>query len=303
MKILVTGGAGFIGSHLVDRLILEGHKVVIVDRKTKKERRFDNKKAKYFTLEIGDETLSEVFIKGKFDAVCHLAAQISVVESVKDPVFDAQTNIVDAIFLLEEAKKNNVKKFVFISSGGAIYGERLDLPTSEIMDATPISPYGIAKQSFENYLFGAKDLQGSILRFANIYGPRQMPDGEAGVISIFLDKIFNNQTATIFGDGSATRDYVFVEDAVDGIYRALMSDFHGTANIGTGQETSVLELWNALKNVHDGDVLVEHKESRPGEISRSSLSARHAKDVLGWEPKVKIEDGLLKTYKWFKENK
>lgn len=304
MKVLVTGGAGFIGSHLVDALVAGGHQVVVIDHHQKDKLRFPNPEAKIYKLSFRSPELADVFAKEKPDAVCHLAAQISVTRSVADPMMDAMTNIVGAVGILDLAKKFGCKKFVFASSGGAIYGDHPERPTPEKYDTTPISPYGIGKQSFEYYLdlyreqFG---LQTVALRFSNVYGPRQMSAGEAGVIAIFLERLRTGVPAIIFGDGSTTRDYLFVRDAVRAFVKALTSDFVGTVNIATSAETSVLELWELLKDIHGREHELEFHPTRPGEVLRSVLSAKTAHSVLDWQPTTALHGGLKETYDWYME--
>ncbi|MBT4857178.1 NAD-dependent epimerase/dehydratase family protein [Candidatus Uhrbacteria bacterium] len=306
MKVLVTGGAGFIGSHLVDRLIDDGHEVIVIDHHKREKRRFPNAAATTHKVGFADEAAMEaVFKKEKPDAVCHLAAQISVTKSIEDPVADAQTNIVDAIALLDMARRHGCNKIVFSSSGGAIYGDHGIHPTPEIMNAQPISPYGIGKQAMEHYLelySKAHGMQGVSLRFANIYGPRQqLSGGEGGVVPIFLDKILSGDPVTIFGDGSMTRDYLFVHDAVDAFVRALESDVSAAVNVSTGREVSVLELWNMVQDVHGKKQEPNFAPFRTGEVQHSVLAPNSAKDILGWEPMTTFEEGLAKTYKWFRD--
>lgn len=304
MKILVTGGAGFIGSHLVDALVAQGHQVVVVDHHQKDKLRFPNTEAKIYKLSFQSPELADVFAKEKPDAVCHLAAQISVTRSVANPMMDAMTNIVSAVGVLDLAKKFGCKKFVFASSGGAIYGDHPERPTPEKYDTMPISPYGIGKQSFEYYLdfyrvqFG---MQTIALRFSNVYGPRQMFAGEAAVIAIFLERLRTGVPAIIFGDGRTTRDYLFVRDAVQAFVKALTSDFAGTVNVATGVETSVLELWELLKDIHGHEHKLEFQPIRPGEVLRSVLSAKTAHGVLDWRPNTVLHDGLKETYNWYME--
>ena len=302
MKILVTGGAGFIGSHLADALIAAGHEVVIVDHHKKDKPRFPNEKATVYKISFHSPELEEVFRTEKPDAVCHLAAQISVTHSVANPIADAQTNIVSSVHVLDLARKYGVKKFVFASSGGAIYGDHPERPTPEKHDAQPISPYGVAKQAFEHYLDLYREQHGFAtvaLRFSNVYGPRQMALGEASVIAIFLERLRTGRPATIFGDGSATRDYLFVGDAVRAFVKALTSDFVGTVNIATAKETSVLELWNTLRTIHGKEHPLDFFPFRPGEVERSVLSPAWAKEVLDWEPQTSLEAGLKETYEWY----
>ncbi len=302
MKVLITGGAGFIGSHLVDALVASGHEAIVVDHHLKDKLRFPNPQAKIYKLSFQSPELADVFAAEKPDAVCHLAAQISVTRSVVDPVLDATTNIVSAINVLDLAKQFGCKKFVFASSGGAIYGDHPERPTPEKYDTKPISPYGIGKQAFEYYLdlyrehFGLPTVA---LRFSNVYGPRQMSAGEASVIAIFLERLRTGNIATIFGDGSTTRDYLFVGDAVDAFVKALTNDFVGTINIATGEETSVLELWELLKDIHGGEHELEFQPFRAGEVQRSVLSAATAHQAIGWRPRMALRDGLKETYDWY----
>lgn len=305
MKIVVTGGAGFVGSHLVDRLALEGHEVVVVDHHKRDKLRFPNSEARVIKTHFGDPKIVDLFLAEKPDAVFHLAAQISVTHSVVDPVMDAQINIIDALQLLQAAKDAGTKKFIFASSGGAIYGDEDIVPTPELPNAQPISPYGVHKQTFEHYLQSmSRDsaISPIVLRFANIYGPRQqLSGGEGGVIPRFLEKILTNDTAIIFGDGSATRDYVFVDDAVDAFLLALQTDVPFPVNIATEKETSLLELWDLLARIHGEDVKKQHLPERKGEIMRSCLNASLGREILLWKPKTSLEQGLQQTYDWFKK--
>ena len=305
MTILVTGGAGFVGSHLVDRLISLGHRVIVVDHHQSNKQRFTHPEAVVYKMAIGDPSLAQVFEEEQPDVVFHLAAQISVTRSIDDPAYDAQRNIVDGLNILELAAATGVKRFIFASSGGAIYGDHPQRPTPEDMNAFPLSPYGIAKQSFEHYLRHYSEhrgVSGLALRFANIYGPRQQEvGGYAGVMPVFISRLLSDKPVTIFGDGSSTRDYVFVDDAVDAFVAAMNSDETGVMNISTGQEVSVLDLWHALRDIHGEEHEAEHAPARPGEVQRSHLSADKAKERLGWKAKTAIKDGLQKTYEWFKK--
>lgn len=299
MKIVVTGGAGFIGSHVVDRFINEGHEVIVIDHYRRDKKRFENPKAKIYKLRFSDPKLRSVFEIEKPEVICHLAAQISVTESVKNPVEDAKTNIADSIALLKLAEDFKIEKFIFASSGGGIYAGYPEMPTPIVMDAKPLSPYGIGKQSFEYYLLAGK-VPHVILRLANVYGPRQMSEGEAGVISIFIERILKSEPVKIFGDGSATRDYVYVTDIVDAFYKSAMSDFTGIVNIGTGVETSVNKLWELISAQHGGGEM-NYEEARPGEVDRSVIDASETKAAINWEPTIEIEEGIKKTYEWFSE--
>ena len=297
MKVVVTGGAGFIGSHLVDRLVEDGHHVVVIDHYAEDRQRFENAAVTVYKIGIGDAEVNEVFAKEQPDAVFHLAAQISVTVSVADPVSDAQTNIIDALRLLQVAKTSGVKRIVFSSSGGGIYAGYPVIPTPLVFDASPTSPYGIAKMLFEDYL-AISGIPFVALRLANVYGPRQMPDGEAGVIAIMCDRLISGKPMTIFGDGSATRDYLYVGDVVNAFMRALVSEATGIVNIGTGVETSVNAVWKTVCNIHGMQVDAQYAPVRLGEVMRSAIDASSSARI-GWKPTVTIEEGLKKTYDWF----
>lgn len=306
MKILVTGGAGFIGSHLVDAIIARGDEAIVIDHHRKAKRRFPNPEAKVFEMAFGDPSVKDILLTERPDAICHLAAQISVPASVEDPVFDAQMNILDSLMLLEGAKEAGVKKFVFAQSGGAIYGDHKILPTPELYDSRPISPYGVSKFALERYLESYNHLYGlpyASLRLANVYGPRQMMsgEGEGGVIAIFLSRLLSGEGVTINGDGGATRDFVFVHDVVDAFLRAVDSDFVGEVNISTGEETSILELWETLQSMHKQESPMTFGPERTGDIRRSVLDGRFAEKAIGWKAKTSLEEGLRQTYNWFKD--
>lgn len=303
MKYLVTGGLGFIGSHLVDRLIERGDEVLILDHHKKEKKRFVNNRAQLEKIRFDNPRVEELFATFQPDIVFHLAAQISVPASVEDPLHDARTNILASLHLLELAKKYGCKKFVFAQSGGAIYGDNALLPTPEHAQQQPISPYGVSKFAFEKYLESYFALHGvpyTSLRLANIYGPRQMMngEGEGGVIAIFTTKLLRHEGVTINGDGSATRDFVFVDDVVDAFLKAATSDYVGAVNISTGKETSVLQLWEILNDIHASEITHDLGPEREGDIHRSVLSPDLAKEAIGWEAKTSIEEGLRKTYEW-----
>ena len=305
MKVLVTGGAGFIGSHVVDALIARGDQVVIVDRQLSQRKRFTNPKATVYKINLGDEEFNEVFLKEKPDAVCHLAAHISVPGSVADPIHDAMENIIHPLKFLKYSKDVGCKKIVFASSGGAIYGDHPVLPTPEVFDSLPISPYGVSKQAFERFLAGFHKTDGlayTSLRFSNIYGPRQalLGGGEGGVVPVFITQVLKGEDVEIFGDGTATRDYLYVLDATDAFLKALDSDFVGSVNISTGKEVSLTRFTDLLKGLH-GDFNVRVGDERPGDIKRSALLPNRAKEAIGWSASTTFEEGLTKTYTWFKE--
>ncbi len=305
MKVLVTGGAGFIGSHLVDALITRGHQVIVVDHHQREKLRYPNPAATVHKVDFRHSAVDEILQAERPDAVCHLAAQISVTRSIANPVHDAQKNIIDSLHLLDTARRAGVTRFVFSSSGGAIYGDHHERPTPLVHDTMPNTPYGVGKQMFEQYLaqyWQQHGLSYTSLRFANVYGPRQQAGrgGEEGnVISIFLSRLISGEPIVIFGDGAASRDYVYVDDAVDAFLRALDSTYVGPVNVGTGRETSVRMLYDALMDIHGGGHPLVHAPYRHGETLRSALAYDSAKAHLDWEPTTAFTDGLQKTYAWF----
>lgn len=305
-SILVTGGAGFIGSHLVDALIEQGHHVFIFDNLVTGQKQNINDKAKFIEIDIQDQKIEDLFKENNFDYVFHLAAQINVRKSVEDPIEDAQANILGSLNLLEICRKYGVKKVVFSSTGGALYGDADILPTPETYPAKPISPYGIAKLTIENYLHYYKtihDLNYTVLRYANVYGPRQNSLAEAGVVSIFITKILNNQQPVINGDGLQTRDYVFVQDVVNANLAALKNQKTATYNIATAKQTDVNQIYKLIgNNFTDQEIKEEHGPGLAGEQKTSCLDISLAKEDLDWQPNVGLEEGITKTVLWFKRN-
>ncbi len=304
MKILVTGGAGFIGSHIVDAFINEGHSVVIVDDLSTGREQNINPKAKFIKLDITDEKLSNLFEQEKFDVVDHHAAQMDVRKSVKDPAFDARTNIIGTINLLQNSIKTGVKRFIFASTGGAVYGEQKYFPADEEHPTLPVSPYGISKLSVEKYLFFYNvqyNFNYTILRYANIYGPRQNPEGEAGVVAIFTNKLLKNEQPVINGDGKQTRDYVFVGDVVKANLLALNDKATDIFNVGTGLETDVNKLFNYLNKITGKNREEQHGPAAPGEQLRSVITSEKMLKKFNWKPDSKLEDGLQKTVEYFKK--
>ena len=306
MKVLVTGGAGFIGSNVADGLLEKNYEVVIVDDLSNGRKENVPEEAKFYKCDIRDKKLCSIFKEEKPDIVIHNAAQLSVRISVEDPLMDADINIMGGLNVVNACHTCNINKIIFASSGGTVYGEQKYFPADEKHPTYPISPYGVAKLTTENYLYyfyktyGLKYIS---LRYANIYGPRQDPYGEAGVVAIFSSKILEGKNPTINGDGLQTRDYVYVGDVVDINLKAIESGFTGPLNVGTGRETTVVELFNILKEVSGKDDIEEiHGPPKEGEQRRSQLSYKLAKKALGWQPKVSIEEGLKLTYDWFKEN-
>lgn len=301
MKVLVTGGSGFIGSHLVDGLVHAGHDVMVIDHHKRDRKRFLHDAARYYKMSFASEEASEVLASERPDAVCHLAAQISVTRSVAQPLLDAEQNIVDSIRLLENVRRNGCGHFLFASSGGAIYGDHPKRPTPVIHGAKPISPYGVSKQAFEHYLDGVSDLRTAVLRMSNVYGPRQSAKGEASVIAIFIDRLLRGEPVRIYGDGTSTRDYLFVEDAVRAFIAALESPESGIFNVSSGVETDLVSLWETLRDVHGQPHPMKHAEARPGEVQRSVLDPSSAHEAFAWAASTSLERGLERTYEWFQE--
>lgn len=309
MRILVTGGAGFIGSHTVDALIKAGAgDVAILDDLSAGKRQQVNPKARLHQVDLRDASaVREVVARERPEAIYHMAAQMDVRRSVADPAFDAQVNIVGFLNLIEAAREHGLKRVVFSSTGGAIYGEQDTFPADEEHPRRPVSPYGIAKLSTEGYLFfyGVQyGIDYLALRYGNVYGPRQDPHGEAGVVAIFSGKILDGKPCTIYGDGSQTRDYVFVGDVVRANVAALNAKASGIAiNIGTGIETSVNDLYSNLASIADFPTAAEHGPARPGEQKRSVISPARAEKELGWRPATALRDGLAETFKYFKAHR
>jgi UDP-glucose 4-epimerase len=306
MNILVTGGAGFIGSHLVDALQKDSHQVTVLDNLSSGLTKNITPQTAFIEGDICNAALvAKVFKENSFDAVFHLAAQIDVRASVADPLHDADINIVGSLHLIQSAAQSGVKKFIFSSSGGAIYGDTEMRPTPETHSENPLSPYGIGKLTIDKYLafyeaqFGMQTVS---LRYANVYGPRQNPHGEAGVVAIFLQKMLAGINPIINGDGEQTRDYVFVKDVAQANILALTSEKSGVYNIGTGVETSVNALFTLLNKNFGDRFTEEHGESKPGEQKTSSLNAIKAQQELSWQSTLPLEEGLKQTYEWFKND-
>lgn len=304
MKILVTGGAGFIGSHIVDTYIALGHKVIVLDNLSTGKIEFVNKRAKFYKCDIKDKNEIENIIKReKPEIINHHAAQISVRNSVANPVFDAQVNILGFINLLESGRKNGVKKVIFASSGGVVFGEAKVIPTPEnYKEGLPLSPYGITKLASEYYLnfyWITYKIPYIALRYGNIYGPRQNPHGEAGVVAIFSLKMLQGEKPTINGDGKQTRDYVYISDIVEANNIALKTAKIGAFNIGTGIETNVIEIYEQIKKQSERNILALHGPAKPGEQRRSCLDTTKAKKILGWQAKTDLIKGLRQTYHYF----
>ncbi|MBW1679757.1 MAG: NAD-dependent epimerase/dehydratase family protein [Deltaproteobacteria bacterium] len=303
MKIMLTGGAGFIGSHIADLLIEEGHQIIIIDNLSTGKESNINPSASFYQLDVLDESLEDIFVREKPEIVNHHAAQINVRESVANPIQDLEINIRGSVRLFELSRKYGVKKVVFASSGGAIYGEQSHFPADEDHPLKPLSPYGVSKLAGENYLYYYEQnfgLPSVSLRYANVCGPRQDPFGEAGVVAIFAQKMLTGQQLIINGSGEQTRDYVCVEDVARINLMVLKDKVTGQFNVGTGKETTVNYLFQKIKSLTHSGVREVHGEPKKGEQLRSVLSAEKAKRVLGWEPLIGLDEGLEKTVNFFK---
>jgi UDP-glucose 4-epimerase len=304
LNILITGGAGFIASHIADAYIAEGHNVVIVDNLSGGVLENINPKAVFYQLDIRSEKLEDVFQKEKIDIVNHHAAQIDVRRSVADPKFDASVNVLGGLNLFESARKHRIKKIIFSSTGGAIYGEQDYFPADEEHPMRPLSPYGITKLCTEKYLFFYKAVYGInhiILRYANVYGPRQNPHGEAGVVAIFCNKMLKGEKPIINGDGKQTRDYTFVGDVVKANLLALKHDRSAIYNVGTSIESDVNKLFYELRNHLNPSCPEQHAPAKAGEQQRSVISFKKIEQELGWHPTVQLDEGLRLTAEYFKK--
>ncbi|TDI85645.1 MAG: NAD-dependent epimerase/dehydratase family protein [Caldithrix sp.] len=304
MNILVTGGAGFIASHIVDAYIELGHEVAIIDDLSSGRKSNLNPKAELFQVKIQDEAVGDIFAKFEFDVVCHHAAQMDVRKSVADPIFDANINVLGTLNLLENCVKHKVEKFIFASTGGAIYGEQDTFPADEEHPTWPLSPYGITKLTCEKYLFYYKEVYGLahvILRYANVYGPRQNPHGEAGVVAIFAERFLAGNKPIINGDGKQTRDYVYVHDLVRANEIALDYADSDVFNIGTGAETDVTTIFRLLNELTGANIEENHGPAKLGEQQRSCLSSQKAESKLGWRPEVELCAGLKTTVEYFRD--
>lgn len=313
MRALVTGGAGFIGSTLVDRLLAEGHEVDVVDDLSSGSmanladaRANPEHVFQLHRVDVRDAAVVELIERRRPEVVFHLAAQIDVRTSVADPVLDAMINVIGSLHVLEGARRAGTRKVVFASSGGTIYGEPSgeDLPIKESQPQRPISPYGVAKKVVGDYLFAYRqlhELEFTALALANVYGPRQDPHGEAGVVAIFAGRLLADEPCTIFGDGGQTRDYVFVDDVVDAFVRASDKGGGLVLNIGTGVETSVNELYGTMARVAGVDRAATLADARAGELPRSSLDAGRAGIHLGWKPWTDLATGTAAVLEYFRD--
>jgi UDP-glucose 4-epimerase len=303
MHVLVTGGAGFIGAHSARALLGRKHRVTVVDDLSHGRREAVSEGADLVVLDIRTPEVVSLFDSRRFDAVLHLAAQMDVRKSVADPLYDASINVLGTLNLLEAARRAGTKRFVFASSGGAVYGEQDVFPAPESHPRRPASPYGVSKLCGEEYLAHYALVHGMstlALRYANVYGPGQDPHGEAGVVAIFLNKLLAGETATINGDGLQTRDYVYVGDVAQANLLAIESAATGALNIGTGIETTVVDLAQSLARHAGVPRRFATGPQKPGEQRRSRVDPAAAKATLGWEPKVSLDSGLAETARAFR---
>lgn len=311
-RALITGGAGFIGSHVADRFLRDGWSVEVVDDLSNGKRENVSPAAQLHVLDIRSPEAAAIVERGAFDAIMHLAAQMDVRRSVADPQLDASVNVLGTLNLVEALRRTNTAgntRFIFASTGGALYGDLATPPNAETAPKEPDSPYGVDKLAVEHFLayYGrVHGLQTATVRFANVYGPRQDPHGEAGVVAIFCQRILEGRPLTVFGDGAQTRDYVHVSDVADAAFRVATTPLPAAGgvdarafNIGTGVATSVVVLANTLRAVADADVPLEFAPKRPGEQQHSFLAITKARAGLGWSPRVALRDGLADTFGWF----
>ncbi|MBW1917713.1 MAG: NAD-dependent epimerase/dehydratase family protein [Deltaproteobacteria bacterium] len=303
--IMVTGGAGFIGSHVVDLLLEQGHRVLVVDDLSTGSRANLNPQAEFHQLDIRRPEVYDLILQTRPAVICHQAAQVSVRNSVADPLYDATINIMGSLNLLQAAIGTRVEKFIFASTGGAIYGEQDYFPADEQHPLRPVCPYGVAKLAVEKYLYYYQQEYGLkyvALRYANVYGPRQDPYGEAGVVAIFAEKMLSGEQAVINGDGLQTRDFVYVKDVARANWLALGADVQGEINIGTGLETDINTLFHYLKEFTAASMEEYHGPPKSGEQRRSVINFGKARAQLGWEPQTPLKEGLAATVEYFRHH-
>jgi UDP-glucose 4-epimerase len=301
MRVLVTGGAGFIGSHVVDGLLAAGHSVAVVDDLSTGCRAHVHPSVRVCPLDIRNPDVADVFQSFRPDVLCHHAAQIDVRRSVADPVADADVNILGSLRLLELCRRYGTPRILFASTGGAMYAEPGLVPTPETQAERPLSPYGVAKLSVEHYLRAHSMNHGArvtVLRYANVYGPRQNPHGEAGVVAVFCERMLDGEAPRIFGDGEQTRDFVFVGDVVSANLAVLDADVTGVFHVGTGIETSINAVHAAARSAIGGARAV-HEPARPGEARRSALDATRLSALTGWRARTVLADGIAATAAYF----
>jgi UDP-glucose 4-epimerase len=306
MRILITGGAGFIGSHVAEACLAQGHEVCVVDDLTTGSRAHVPPGARFYEVDVRSPQIDEVFAAERPEVVSHHAAQVSVRHSMEEPVHDASINVLGSLHLLEAARRHGARRVVFASTGGAIYGEVEAGAADEHHRCRPRSPYAVAKLAVEHYLAGYRSafgLETVVLRYANVYGPRQDPHGEAGVIAIFIQRILAGLGPTIYGNGEQVRDFVYVADVVRANLLAQAVTVPAgdplILNVATGRGTTVNALWNALTDIASPSVSAHHEPARAGDLLRSVLDPARAERILGWRPEVDLEGGLQQTWTWF----
>jgi UDP-glucose 4-epimerase len=304
--VVVTGGAGFIGSNIADAFIARGWRVSVIDNLSGGDRRNVHPRAEFHQLDIRDAAAADLIRELKPDVINHHAAQMDVRRSVEDPGADADVNVVGSLRMLEAAAGAAVKRFVFASTGGAIYGEPVEVPQGESHPTAPLSPYGCAKLAIERYLHYYRVVRGLssvALRYANVYGPRQNAHGEAGVVAIFAGRLLDNQQATINGSGDQTRDFVYVDDVVAANVAASEGAWQGEYNVGTGVETSINDLYASLASIAGAGVAAVHAPAKEGEQLRSVLDGSRLRTLARLSEPVTLSDGLAKTFAWFRDRK
>lgn len=302
MKVLVTGGAGFIGSHIVDSLIENGYEVCVVDNLSRGNRKNVNSRAGFYEKDIRDNDLIHIFKDEKPDFVIHEAAQIYVSDSVKNPIEDAEINVTGSINVLEACRQTGIKKILYPAST-AIFGEPQYLPVDEDHPLDMISPYGVSKHTVEHYLGVYNKLYGieyNVLRYSNVYGPRQDSSGEGGVVAIFCDALTHGKSPFIFGDGNQTRDFVYVKDVVNANLMALKSSLSGIYNVCTNTEISVNALFDCIRNIINPDIKPIYKDKRPGDIENSCMTYDKIKKDMNWSPKYTLQEGIKETVEYYK---
>lgn len=308
MKILVTGGAGFIGSHVVDKYIEEGHEIIVVDDLSSGVEENINSQARFFKVDIRDKkALEDIFDSCRPDIVNHHAAQKSVPYSLENPIIDAEINIIGLLNILDLCKKYDVKKVIYISSGGSLYGDTDNIPTKEDNPVNMISPYAVAKFSGEKYLSFYNKIYGlnyTVLRYSNVYGPRQLTDGECGVLPIFMNNILEGKDSKLFTynnmEKGVTRDYVYVKDVAEANLLSLDKGDNEIFNIGSSEEIYIADLFDKLQEVIGSNLKLIREKERLGDVKRSLLDCSLAEKVLGWKAKTKLEEGIKETYLWKK---
>lgn len=301
MKVLVTGGCGFIGSHIVNRLLSDKYEVIVLDNLSAGKRENIPDTVKVYTIDIRSSAVNELFMKEQPEIVIHLAAQVDVNKSIQQPLEDADINILGTLNLLECSKRHDIKKFIFASSC-AVYGDSSGEITDEEYNTNPISPYGLTKYTSERYIYifnKIHQLPYTIFRFANIYGPKQNPTGEAGVIPIFIRKILSNQAVHIYGDGTQQREFLYVKDVAEAIVKAIDHSINETYNLGTTHPMTINHLLKELRNITNKRIIAIHDEPRAGDIKSSRLNSEKAKEHLNWVPLYTLEEGLKETIHYF----